>query len=76
MTEAHDVIVDEIVALIKRRGATPPEITSDSTLAGDCGLDSLDLAELSAALEDRLGKDPYSQGVVPATYGELLAFYQ
>ena len=38
-------------------------------------MDSLELAELSAVLEDDLGHDPYSQGIVPQTVAELLAYY-
>lgn len=43
--------------------------------AGGLGLDSLETAELSAVLEDELGKDPFSEGLLPATVGELLDFY-
>ncbi len=75
MAAAEKVIVEFIAGLIQRRGDEPPEITAESTIAGDLDLDSLELAELSAGLEDTLGKDPYSQGIVPATVGELVAFY-
>lgn len=75
MAAAEKVIVEFIVGLIQRRGDEAPAITAESTIAGDLDLDSLELAELSAGLEDALGKDPYSQGIVPATVGELVAFY-
>jgi acyl carrier protein len=38
-------------------------------------LDSLETAELSATLEDELGSDPFSQGDMPRTVGEVLDFY-
>lgn len=75
MADAERFIVDTIRTLIKRRGAEPPEITTESRLAPDLDLDSLELAELSAALEDEMGSDPYSEGIVPSTVGELVAFY-
>ena len=39
------------------------------------GLDSLEVAELSAVLEDELGSDPFSNGQMPETVGEIVAFY-
>ena len=39
------------------------------------GLDSLDVAELSAVLEDEFGKDPFSNGLMPETIEEIVAFY-
>ncbi len=73
--EAGRFIEDTISELIRRRGAEPPTITAESALTADLDLDSLELAELSAALEDELGRDPYSEGIVPVTVGELVAFY-
>jgi acyl carrier protein len=39
------------------------------------GLDSLETAELSATLEDAFGSDPFSDGLLPETIGEILDFY-
>lgn len=39
------------------------------------GLDSLDVAELSAVLEDEYGVDPFSDGEMPETVGDIVAFY-
>ena len=39
------------------------------------GLDSLDVAELSAVLEDEFGSDPFSNGEMPETIGDIVAFY-
>ena len=32
-------------------------------------------AELSAVLEDEYGSDPFSDGEMPETVGEIVAFY-
>ena len=73
--DAEKTIVDSITMLVERRGETGFEIKPSSTLSEELGLDSLELAELSAALEDDLGRDPYSEGLIPETVGELVAFY-
>jgi acyl carrier protein len=39
------------------------------------GLDSLQVAELSAILEDAFGTDPYSAGLMPQTMAEIIGFY-
>jgi acyl carrier protein len=73
--DAEKTIFEVIRLLLARRDASHLEITLDSHLTQDLDLDSLELAELSAALEDDLGRDPYTEGIVPNTVGELLAFY-
>jgi acyl carrier protein len=56
-----------------RRGV---DVGQETALFADgLGLDSLETAELSALLEDEFGEDPFSQGQMPGTVGELLAFY-
>jgi acyl carrier protein len=75
-TSAAETVLTVIKELLERRGAAEVEITPDSKLSAQLGLDSLELAELSAALEDDLGRDPYTAGLVPETVGELVAFYQ
>ena len=61
--------------LLERREDSIATITLESDLQEDLDLDSLELAELSVLLEDNLGRDPYSEGVVPRTVGEIVAFY-
>jgi acyl carrier protein len=75
MPDANQVVTDAIQALLTRRGTPGLEITASATLSGDLDLDSLELAELSAELEDNLGRDPYSEGIVPETVGELVGYY-
>jgi acyl carrier protein len=74
--EAETTIHDTIRMLLARRGADGVAITAESRLSVDLELDSLELAELSAALEDELGHDPYSEGIVPDTVGELVGYYR
>lgn len=73
---AESTALETIRDLLGRRGASVPEITPDMRLSGDLNLDSLELAELSAALEDALGTDPYTEELLPETFGELIAFYR
>jgi acyl carrier protein len=73
--DAESTILKTIQILLARRGASGTPVTPESRLTTDLGLDSLELAELSAVLEDELGRDPYSEGVGAQTLAQLLAFY-
>lgn len=74
MTEGIDALatVQWFVARLKRGAEIGPET---SLLSEGLKLDSLELAELSALLEDRYGSDPFSDGQMPETVGEIIAFY-
>lgn len=77
MAEAETTIVNTIRGLLKRRKEkSAVEIDRNADLYEDLGLDSLEVAELSATLEDDLGRDPYSEGQTPRTVGEVLDFYE
>lgn len=70
-------ILEILRTLLERHRLAVPELSSDLSLyAGGLGLDSMQAAELSAMLEDRLGDDPYTAGMVPETVGDLLAYYE
>jgi acyl carrier protein len=59
-----------------RRSKKNDVIDRDTILfAGGIGLDSLATAELSVVLEDEMGSDPFSEGQMPQTVGEILDFY-
>ena len=65
-----------LASFLARTDRSGVEVTPQLQLVGEgLGLDSLELAELSALLEDELGSDPFSQGEMPQTVGELLDFY-
>lgn len=75
MADAEHIVTETIRGLLKRRKADVETLDVNADLYEDLGLDSLEVAELSAALEDDLGRDPYSEGIVPRTIGEVVAFY-
>lgn len=74
-TTAESTIFETVQEILRRRGATGLEVRAESRLTADLDMDSLELAELSAVLEDELGHDPYSEGIVPETVAELAAYY-
>ena len=75
MTSPADVektVVDFLSSVSK----LPEGFTADTPLGADgADIDSLETAELSALLEDDHGRDPYSEGLMPQTLGEIQAFY-
>ena len=73
MPEPKQTVVDAVQRLLSRKNIDTP-VTLDSELS-ELGLESLDLAELSAILEDELGRDPYSEGILPRTVGDVIEWY-
>ena len=72
---AEQTVLTALRALLERREQGEVEVTMDSAIYDDLLLDSLEVAEFSAVLEDDLGSDPYTAGVVPRTVREVVAFY-
>lgn len=73
---AHTDIVAVIGNFLTRAKKPYSSLESHTALyAEGLELTSLDAAELSAILEDEFGTDPFSSGEVPATVGDILAFY-
>jgi len=66
--------VFETIRVLLRRKSIDVDLTRDSVI-NDLGLESLDVAELSAILEDDLGRDPYSAGFLPQTVGQIVDWY-
>ena len=65
--------VRSFLAKVKNRSE---DVELDASLyAEGIGLDSLDVAELSAVLEDEFGEYPFSVGQMPETIAEIAAFY-
>ena len=75
MPDPRTTILDSIRLLLQRRAAENGPIQMDDDLFEDVGLDSLEIAELSAMLEDDLGTDPWSAGLVPQTVGDVVGYY-
>jgi acyl carrier protein len=74
LSDPEQTIFEAIGRLLQRK-KIDIEIGRDSAI-DELGLESLDVAELSAILEDDLGRDPYSAGVLPRTVGELVDWYK
>jgi acyl carrier protein len=74
--DAERTVLKAIRTLVRRKKGSDADVTLGSALHDDLMLDSLDAAELSATLEDDLGSDPYSEGVVPQTVAEVIEFYE
>ena len=69
-------IVSMIKTIRKHQGFRDDEFELDSPLYDDgIGLDSLCVAELSAMLEKKYGKDPYTSGTLPLTVRDIVSFY-
>lgn len=75
MSKAESTVIDGIKLLLERRGEPRLTVEPASSMSADLNFDSLELAELSAMLEDALGDDPYTEGIIPETVGELIAYY-
>ena len=75
MADAEETVLKSLRSLLDRREEGIVEVTLESTLYDDLMLDSLEVAEFSAELEDYLGRDPYSAGLMPETVREVIAFY-
>jgi acyl carrier protein len=65
-----------ISGLLDRLEKSHDELSEETPLYADgLGLDSVEAAELSAILEDEFGTDPFSEGDMPETVGDILEFY-
>ena len=73
MPDSKQTVVDAVQRLLARKNIEAA-VGLDSELS-ELGLESLDLAELSAVIEDELGRDPYSEGVLPRTVGDVIEWY-
>ena len=77
MADAEKTVVKALKGVLKRRKKSVDiDFDVNSDLYEDLELDSLDVAELSAVLEDDLGHDPYSDGQTPRTVAEVIDYYK
>lgn len=70
---------EEIAEIIAQQfGVEPKTITADTTFQGDLGADSVDIVELSIAMEDQYGISEMSEEDIAgiATVGDLVNFIQ
>lgn len=75
VADAEETVLKALRSLLDRREEAVADVRLDSALYDDLMMDSLEVAEFSAELEDYLGTDPYSEGLMPETVGEVIAFY-
>ena len=69
-------IIDIVKLVLKHQDKPAQEITPEKHLYDEgLGLDSLCVAELSALLEKAFKKDPYTEGILPETVADIVAFY-
>jgi acyl carrier protein len=61
-----ELVRDEIRQLLDERAEPVATLSDTDNLAADLGFSSLDLAQLVAQLEQRLGEDPFAE-LVPIT---------
>jgi acyl carrier protein len=75
VVDTQTIVVNAVRSLLERRSESV-EISVDADLYDELGLDSLEVAELSAWLEDELGRDPYTEGELPRTIAQVVDFYK
>ncbi|MGJ9412773.1 acyl carrier protein [Aeromicrobium sp. CF4.19] len=76
MTSSPASVEQTVRGFLSSAAKLPDDFDASTPLYADgAGLDSLETAELSAVLEDDFGTDPYSEGQMPQTLGEIIAFY-
>lgn len=69
-------LAEQTISRFLIRANKDSDVNPDTALfAEGIGLDSLETAELSSMLEDDLGSDPFSEGILAQTVGEILDFY-
>lgn len=77
-TTVAAAVATAIRAVLADTGRAEREITPDSLLGADLGLDSLDVAQAVVLLERSLGIDPFRRSAVVAplrTVADLVAIY-
>ena len=76
MTPTQSAVEDVVRSFLDRMKRSPEAFEAGTPLGAEgFGLDSLEMAELSATLEDTFGTDPFTDGPIPTTLGDVLEFY-
>lgn len=60
----REAVLEVVLEIVRRTRPETNRFDSSETLGADLGLDSLDLAEIVATLERRVGKDPFAERTV------------
>jgi acyl carrier protein len=76
MSTDRAAVEQTITEFLTRVEKLPQTLSADLVLQADgLGLNSLEIAELSAVLEDDFGTDLFSSDPMPETVGDIYAFY-
>ncbi|HEX2568180.1 MAG TPA: hypothetical protein VH877_01395 [Polyangia bacterium] len=71
-------LTEVINEVLEFKGSPALTAWSDAQVLIDAPLafDSNDMAQLSTALEERFGRDPFTAGILPRTLGDLRQFFE
>lgn len=76
-TPSGQLVKTVVREVLEQKGTADQDVRDESKLYEEgLGLDSLDTATLSVALEREFGDDPYTQGQFPRTVGELVQYFE
>lgn len=75
MASTESAVVQTLTSFLRRVDKYVDFDAATPLYADGLGLDSLETAELSALLEDELGRDPFSAGSMPETVGDIIRFH-
>lgn len=73
--QTERVVLAAIQSILELRSGDQTALDGTSNLYDDLAMDSLEIAQLAALLEDEFGSDPYAAGFLPQTIGEIVHFY-
>lgn len=74
----RDVVLSVVLDVSRQRDPERAQTEPAHSLASDLSFDSLDLAQVAAELEIRLGLDPFARHATSriVTVGDLIALYE
>lgn len=69
-------VVEIVRRLLELRDRPPRAIGPETPLFTEgLNLDSVEVTELAAGLEQEMGRDPFTDGELPATVADIIAYY-
>ena len=78
-SDVERAVGEAVLQVAAHRTPAPAEVQREQRLIADLGFDSMDIAELLAILEMKLGYDPFAASAAIAdvhTVGDLIAVYE
>ncbi len=69
-------VLEILGRLLELRDQPPKRILPESPLFTEgLNLDSVEITELAAMLEQEMGRDPFTDGELPTTVADVIAYY-